>query len=493
MSDTHAAIDAPPAGVRQGLSFSSRLRWVLAGFLLAWLLFVGLFAWFFVRRSLFKQVDSVAINQLQSAAAILDDRLERLETLAESIARSLAVHWGNKAAPPDDAKKLLEQTLASLTPEEAAALYLAAEGVPSDKPGALTWFRRGKQPNQILPGGQIRYDFHQESPVTHWYQKPKQTLKVFISEPYYDLDGSEERVISVTAPVVDLNGTFRGVVGIDIRIEALERVRRRLHLRSAEFDELHTPIHETGFICSPHGKIIAHPDMRLLPSPKNPEGISVETLAMGREISASPDGFQMAWIDNIPQRILWYTSTRTGWKLVFVVPETLLAAPVNVLALQLLAVFAAGSVVIIVLVSIIARKMAEPLEVLQMGALANSTQSPKVHALALRNDEIGLVSRWLLRLSEKATEQDNRNRVELMRAFRLELARQLADLSLCVGPEAIHWGGEEVARELQAQGYPVEPGQVQIPKRKLVVGENTLKIQLSEDLGQVVKVIVANA
>jgi hypothetical protein len=492
MSDIHSAMDAPSGGVGQGLSFSSRLRWVLAGFLLAWLLFVGLFAWFFVRRSLFQQVDSVAINQLHSAAASLDDRLERLETLTESIARSLAVQWGPKPVAPPVAKALLETTLSSLTPEEAAVIYLAVEGVPSSNPEALIWFRRDKPPTRIIPGGLIRYDFHKESAVTNWYQKPKQTRKVFISEPYYDLGGSEQKVISVTAPVIDPQGVFRGVVGIDIRIEALEQVRRRLHLRPAEFDELHTPIHETGFICSPQGKIIAHPDSRLLPSPGNPEGVSVETLPMGPEILASPDGLLMEMIDNIPQRILWYTSIRTGWKLVFIVPETLLAAPVNVLALQLLAVFAAGSVVIIVLVSIIARKMAEPLEVLRMGALANSTQSPMVHALALRNDEIGLVSRWLLRLSEKATEQDNRNRIELMRAFRLELARQLADLKLGVGPEAIDWNEEQVARELQSQGYPVEPAQVKIPGRKLVYGENILNVQLSDDLAQSVSLIVSN-
>lgn len=493
MSDIHSAMDAPPVGIGQGLSFSSRLRWVLAGFLLAWLLFVGLFAWFLVRRSLFQQVDSVAINQLHSAAASLDDRLERLETLTESIARSLAVQWGSRPAPPPDAKALLKTTLASLTPEEAAVIYLAAEGIPSGDPEGLTWFRRDKQPTQIVPGGQIRYDFHKESAVTTWYQKPKQTLKVFISEPYYDLDGSEQSVISVTAPVIGLDGVFRGVVGIDIRIEALERVRRKLHLRPAEMDDLHTPIHETGFICSPRGRIIAHPDPGLLPSSGKPEGISVETLPMGKDILASPDGFQMRTIDNAPHRILWYTSIRTGWKLVFIVPETLLAAPVTLLALQLLAVFAAGSVVIIVLVSIIARKMAEPLEILRMGALANSTQSPKVHALALRNDEIGMVSRWLLRLSDKATEQDNRNRIELMRAFRLELARQLSELTLSVGPEAVQWTEEQIAIELQSQGYPVEPAQVKIPGRKMAPGKNTLDIHLSEDLVQTVVLIVADA
>ncbi len=488
MSNNHSVIDAPAPGAPGALSFSARLRWVLVVFLLGWLLFVGILTWFFVRRSLFQQVDTVAINQLQAAAASLDDRLDRLETLAESIARALAVHWGSNARPPADASRLLESTLSSLTPEEATALYLAADGLPAGDPGSLTWFRRNSKSDKVQPGGPIRYDFHKESQVTAWYHKPKQTQKVFISEPYFDLGGSEESVISVTAPVIDPAGVFRGIVGIDIRIEALERVRRKLQLRPPGIGE--RLLNETGFICSPHGNIIAHLDQRLLPSPQNLEGVSIKKLPMGQEIAATPDGFLMVTLEGIPQRILWFTSLRTGWKLVFLVPETLLAEPVYVLGIQLLGVFAVGSVIIIVLISIIARKMAEPLEVLRRGALADSTQSPSVHALALREDEIGLVSRWLLRLSDKATEQDLRNRVELMRAFRLEVAHQLSELTLDVGPEAIHWDADNLANELQSRGFPIEPVQILMQKHQLAFGSNQIDIRLSEDLVQKLKVVV---
>ena len=489
MSNIHSVIDAPAPGTRGSLSFSARLRWVLVIFLLGWLLFVGILTWFFVRRSLFQQVDTVAINQLQAAAASLDDRLDRLETLAESIARALAIQWETNADnPPASAAGLLESTLASLTAEEATGLYLAAEGLPAEDPGSLTWFRRNSKSDKIQPGGPIRYDFHKESQVTAWYHKPKQTKKVFISEPYFDLGGSEERVISVTAPVITSAGRFRGIVGIDIRIEALERVRRKLQLRPPGIGE--RSLNETGFICSPHGNIIAHSDYRLLPSSENPEGVSIKQLPMGQEIAATPDGFLMVSLEGIPQRILWFTSLRTGWKLVFLVPETLLAEPVYVLGIQLLGVFAVGSVIIIVLISIIARKMAEPLEILRIGALADSTQSPSVHALALREDEIGLVSRWLLRLSDKASEQDLRNRFEMMRAFRLEVAHQLSELTLDVGPEAIHWDAENLANELQSRGFPIEPVQILVQKHSLAFGVNQIDIRLSEDLVQKLKVVV---
>lgn len=55
---------------------------------------------------------------------------------------------------------------------------------------------------------------------------------------------------------------------------------------------------------------------------------------MGQEIAATPDGFLMVSLEGIPQRILWFTSLRTGWKLVFLVPETLLAEPVYVLGIN---------------------------------------------------------------------------------------------------------------------------------------------------------------
>jgi len=101
-----------------------------------------------------------------------------------------------------------------------------------------------------------------------------------------------------------------------------------------------------------------------------------------------------------------------------------------------------------------------------------------------------MVVRWLLRLSDHASEQDDRNRVELMRAFRLELARQLAGVKLEVGKDATTWGPERLAEELQSSGYPVEPGQIQMSKGSLVPGEQKVALLISDDICQEVLIVV---
>lgn len=149
MSNVHSVIDAPAPGTRGILSFSARLRWVLVIFLLGWLLFVGILTWFFVRRSLFQQVDTVAINQLQAAAASLDDRLDRLETLAESIARALAIQWETNAVnPPASAAGLLNPPWLRLPPKKPPVCTLRRKA-----------FRgRPRKPYLVSPKQQKRQD-----------------------------------------------------------------------------------------------------------------------------------------------------------------------------------------------------------------------------------------------------------------------------------------------------------------------------------------------
>lgn len=475
-----------------GFSFSSRLRLILGVFLISWLLFFSLLAWFFVRGSLHEQVDTLAINQIHAAADNLDDRLENLEITLITLAKGLAYQWDPKGNPPPFASRLLRSTLDGLDPDSTAGLFLACEALPAKDPNSFIWFRHpDRESKTVIPGEAIRFDFHNNTPLTSWYHRPRETKKPFLTEPYFDLVDSKEKVVSMSVPVIDGEGVFRGVVGLDIRIEAIEAVRRKLKLYTSQskhegsFQAL-----ETGFICSPQGRILAHPDSQWLPTAQRPFGFPVEGVPLGEYVAAKPEGYEIANFEGQSYRITWTTSPKWGWKLVLMVPETVINEPVRILGLELLVVFLIGSAFIFILVSIIARKMSEPLTLLQKSAQANSTQSPMVHALALRNDEIGMVVRWLLRLSEHASEQDDRNRVELMRAFRLELARQLAGVKLEVGKEATTWGPERLAEELQSSGYPVEPGQIQMSKGSLVPGEQKVALLLSDDICQEVLVVL---
>lgn len=479
------------------LSFGSKLRLVLTFFLMSWLLFFSLLAWFFVRGSLHEQVDSLALNQLIAASNNLDERLNKLENTIKTLANALSYQWGPEGQPPGFATTLLQKTLDDLDSESTAGVYLASEGLPAKHPDSFIWYRHARGASgsgSVVRGGQVRFDFHNATTLTSWYHRPKASKKPYLSEPYFDLDETEEKVVSMSAPVIDSSGKFRGVVGIDIRIEAIEAVRRKLKLYTLQAKtEGAFQGYETGFVCSPQGRILAHPDSKWLPSVSHPFGFPVSDIPFfGEKIAAKSQGYEVVDYEGQAHRITWTLSPIWGWKLVLIVPESVLNQPITFLGLQLLCVFLIGSVFAIFLVGVIATKMSEPLELLRKSAQANSTQSPRVHALALRTDEIGMVVRWLLRLSEHASEQDSRNRVELMRAFRLELARQLSGLRLDLPPEAAAWGPDQLSEEFQKQGYPVESGQIHLPTATIGHGERKISIQLSDDIAQDVIVTVAS-
>lgn len=482
---TSAGIGSP------GLSFSSRLGLVLGGFLMSFLVFFSLLAWFFVRDSLHAQLDAIARNQLLAAVASLEERTENLEAQLQALGRCLSLQWGPQPQPPGFASSLLRKTLDSLDREEIAGIYLASDGLPATNPESFIWFRHARGGGTIIPGGPIRFDFHNETPLTAWYHRARDTKKVVLSEPYFDLGDSEEKVISLSVPVFDSEQKFRGVLGLDIRIEAIEAVRRKLRLYTVGSKETQeAKILETGFICSPQGRILAHPDLRWLPSVSHPFGFNVVDVPLGDRVADKREGYEVIWMEGERYRISWATSSDLGWKLVLVVPESVLNEPIRNLGLVLAGIFLVSSVIIFFLVRIITRKLSEPLELLQQSARTNSTHSPRVHALALRNDEIGMVVRWLLRLSEHASEQDDRNRFELMRAFRLELARQLSNLKLDLGAEAVTWDAKRVAEEMQEMGFPVEPTQIRMPPEGLKPGKQTLSIHLSDDIRQDVEFVV---
>ncbi len=479
------------------LSFSSKLRLVLTVFLMSWLLFFSLLAWFFVRGSLHEQVDSLALNQLIAASSSLDDRLDKLENIITTLANALSVQWGPEGQPPTIATTLLQKTLTDLDPQATAGVYLASEGLPAKHPDSFIWYRQarnGSGATSIVRGGPVRFDFRNDTPLTAWYYRPKASKKPYLSEPYYDLEEIDDKVVSMSAPILGPDGKFRGVVGVDIRIEAIETIRRKLKLYTlqAKIEGTFQGL-ETGFICSPQGRILAHPDAEWLPSVTRPYGFPVSDIPhFGKQIAEKSQGYEVVDFDGQAHRITWTLSPIWGWKLVLIVPESVLNQPIRFLGLQLFCVFLIGSVIAIFLVGVIAKKMSEPLELLRKSAQANSTQSPRVHALALRTDEIGMVVRWLLRLSEHASEQDSRNRVELMRAFRLELARQISGLRLDLPAEAASWGPEQLSEEFQKQGYPVESGQILLTGTSIGPGEHKVVIQLSDDIAQDVVIAVGS-
>jgi len=114
-----------------------------------------------------------------------------------------------------------------------------------------------------------------------FYRIPKETGTEFITEPYlYEVDGSEVLMLSLVVPATRPDGTFIGVIGIDILPSLLQDTLGDLALYSTGF----------GRLISTEGIIVTHPDPdrigTLAPEWENGlPGIILEKLGTGKASS----------------------------------------------------------------------------------------------------------------------------------------------------------------------------------------------------------------
>lgn len=84
-----------------------------------------------------------------------------------------------------------------------------------------------------------------------FYRIPKETGKEFVTEPYlYEVDGTEVLMLSLVVPAASPDGTFIGVIGIDILPSLLQDSLGGLALYATGF----------GRLVSTEGIIVTHPD-----------------------------------------------------------------------------------------------------------------------------------------------------------------------------------------------------------------------------------------
>lgn len=140
------------------------------------------------------------------------------------------------AAAPRRAAGLRRVDLARLRPlitghlERYARLLagtgvVVAPGVLVDAPAWLEWWRR-------TPGGDVVFldvdldpdsDDYYDFTDAPWFTGPERTGERAVVGPYVDHGGTDEYVVTLTAPLV-VDGAFLGVVGADLRLRELERV-----------------------------------------------------------------------------------------------------------------------------------------------------------------------------------------------------------------------------------------------------------------------------
>jgi methyl-accepting chemotaxis protein len=94
------------------------------------------------------------------------------------------------------------------------------------------WTKTKEGKLQVEPN----HSFEEDNQTTQYYHYPKKNLKPFITEPYkYEIKSRNESVfmISLTSPVLDNNGKFIGVVGLDLALNGIQEYIKSMNLEDS--------------------------------------------------------------------------------------------------------------------------------------------------------------------------------------------------------------------------------------------------------------------
>jgi len=373
--------------VSDSLSFRLQ-RWIgiAAGLVFAATLALVYFA---SARMLTAQADARSMNSVQNSVMRLDDLLLRAAIVPKLIAVRQQLHG---ESPDPSMGDYLKSVLNALPENDAFGVYMAYEALDYREPNALPWLDRNHYPEQT----KVLYDYH--AGEHEWYNGPKNSKQLYITEPYYDEGGSNIGMVSITYPCISDSGKFIGTAGLDL---ALDRIREIVN--QLDFNK------ETVFLVSRNGRIVSHPDESLILGAKAP-GARIEDLADGAATLSKSAGMKVIGVDGQVRRIYWYTSASSGWKLVLNVSNSTILAPVRTLAFQIGLLSAGAILTMLTLLAWIARRTISPIlaltDVVKQASQGNYN-SLQIQSLSGRKDEIGLLSHTFSELHSEIQRREN--------------------------------------------------------------------------------------
>ncbi len=368
------------------------------------------------RQELISTTKSSALAEVELHALEIDAKVGRVAALVTEMAVTQSQRGPDA---PEGILDELRSTLDSFPPREVFGVYYAFENRPYTDPRAMPWIDRMNYPEPTI----VQYDIHDDGPGTQWYFGPKKSRRLSFTEPYYDEGGSEITMLSVNAPLIGKGGEFYGVSGADISLAEMRDFVKSIDIVLQGEDSSHES--DFAYLVSPKGKIIAHPDAELMIGKGNP-GVDVESLPGGQSIAASATGDAVFRDAAGRERVAyWYTAPLSGWKVVLDVPYSTLLLPVQALAWRLGTVGGIGLLVLLLVVAVVARRVASPLQQLTKAAAdleAGRLDRDRISPLLRRADEVGDLGRGFMRMGEEI-----RKREESLAAWNANLEKTVAD------------------------------------------------------------------
>ncbi|MFN7626318.1 MAG: hypothetical protein ACK5PZ_05765, partial [Pirellula sp.] len=315
------------------------------------------------RRNWIEQTDARSMASVQHAAKRLDDLLMRIAMIPKTTATRQKLLGTN---PDPEMLDYLRELLPQLPMEEAYGIYIAYEALAADAPGAMPWMDRKDHPKPTI----VKYDYHDSS--QEWYNGPKSSRSLYITEPYFDAGGSNIAMVSVTYPCVSEDGVYIGTAGIDLSLGLIRNIVDQIEFDvnlanarspapvSPSSSDVDNGMDEYAYLISRSGFVVSHPDSTRMLNEKS-RGANVAELVDGNKTVGAANGMDLVTIDGDLRRIYWTTSPLSGWKLVYNVSNAKVMGPIIRMTMQSIVISTLGLLSLLGLIGWIASQWAKPI------------------------------------------------------------------------------------------------------------------------------------
>ncbi len=391
-----------PRSVAQKLCFYIGMAICLVFSITAYLSF------FHNRESIIVQTNAEAEKQVYETALRIDDTARRVSAVTESIVASQQAAGMN---PTPATVPFLVELLSKFPPREIYGIYIAYDHKSwKDKDACIAVHRKG-WPN-LTP---ILYDFHDAK--QDWYRGPKNSGALYITEPYFDKGAGDISMVSITAPIYSQGKKFTGVAGTDMSLEQIKTIIKTLYLRSMHQYSNEVALGEYTYLLSRQGKVIAHPNERLMLR-QGYNGEDVKNLEAGAAIASSTSGSATFMKESHSHKVYWAEAPFTGWKVVLNVPESIILKPVHEMTRQWLIFIPLTLITMLFLVTVIARRIMKPVGDLTRAAEeieAERFDPARLDKASKSNDELGALARAFQAMAREIEKKVRERTTELER------------------------------------------------------------------------------